>query len=122
MDTRARWSRILGVAGLVATVLGCIDPLEGSLVILPGTGLVALAAFLARSRRQNLAYLAFGLTAVGVGILFALSAVGGLGGPTGRSMTWALTLAPYPVGVVLALIAGALVLVELSRRPKPGTP
>ncbi len=122
MDRRVRWSRILDIAGLVATVLGCIDPLEGSLIILPGTALVALSAFLARSRRSNLAILAFGLTAVGVGTLFGISAVGGFGGATGRPIWWALTLAPYPAGVVLAIVAGALVLAELSRRPKPGTP
>ncbi len=122
MDRRERWSRILCIAGLVATVVGCVDPLEGSLVILPGTALVALAAFLAGSRRRSLAYLAFGLTAAGVGILFALSAAGGVGGTTGRPVIWTLTLVPYPAGVVLAIVAGALVLVEISRRPKPTVP
>ena len=41
MDGAGRWSRILVVVGLVAMVIGALDPLEGALVILPGTGLVA---------------------------------------------------------------------------------
>ena len=116
MDTRARWSRILCIAGMVVMVVGCIDPLEGSLLILPGTLLVALAAFLGGSRHLNLACWAFGLTAVGVGILFGLSALGGVGGETGRSMWWMLVVLPYPVGAIMALVGSVRILRALFRR------
>jgi len=104
MPTRRRWSRILVVVGLVAALLGAIDPLEGSLVILPGTGLVALAAWLGNSRHRRLLYWSFALVAVGVGVLFGLSAVGGVGGSTGRSMWWAILLLPYPAGWVMTVV------------------
>ena len=50
-------------------LLGTIDPLEGSLLILPGRGLVALGMFLGRKERRTLLYWAwaFILIAVGVG-------------------------------------------------------
>jgi hypothetical protein len=116
MDTRDRWPRILCILGLIAMLTGCLDPLEGSVIILPGSGMVAAGAFMGASRRRKLAYWAFGATAVGVGILFGLSSLGGVGGETGRSMWWLLVVLPYPVGVILALISGLLITVELSRR------
>jgi len=115
VDRRTRWSRVLCIAGMVAMVVGCVDPLEGSLLILPGTGLVALAAYLGRSRTLNLACWAFGLTAVGVAILFGLSAEGGVGGATGRSMMWLLVVLPYPVGAIMAFVGGVRTLMEMSR-------
>ena len=116
MPTRGRWSRILVVVGLVAILVGAADPLEGSLVILPGTGLLALAAWLGHSRNRRLLYWAFALVAVGVGEVWGLSAVGGLGGSTGRSMWWAILLLPYPVGWVMALV-GAIRRLREARSP-----
>jgi hypothetical protein len=119
MLTRWRWSRILAVVGLVVILLGAIDPLEGSLLILPGTGLLALAAWLGRSRCRTLLYRSFALVAIGVGVMWGLSAVGGLGGGTGRSLWWALLLLPYPVGWVMALV-GAIR--GLREAPTPSVP
>ena len=115
MDARTRWSRILCIVGLVAMVIGFIDPLEGSFIILPGSGLVALAAFLGRSRFCTLACWAFGLTVVGVGILVVLSMYGGVGGETGRSWWWLLTVLPYPVGAIMALVSGVRMSIESFR-------
>jgi hypothetical protein len=104
MPTRWRWSRILVVVGLVAILVGAADPLEGSLVILPGTGLLALAAWLGNSRHRRLLYWSCALVATGVGAMWGMSAVGGLGGSTGRSMWWAVLLLPYPAGWIMALV------------------
>ena len=38
MNARKLWSRILIIVGSIAMLVGALDPLEGSLVILPGTG------------------------------------------------------------------------------------
>jgi hypothetical protein len=119
MPIRWRWSRILAVVGFVVVLLGALDPLEGSLLILPGTGLLALAAWLGRSRYRTLLYWSFALVAVGVGVMWGLSAVGGLGGSTGRSMWWALLLLPYPAGWVMAVV-GAIR--RLRETPTPSVP
>jgi hypothetical protein len=90
MKTRLLWSRILKVVGGVAMVLGTVDPLEGSLLILPGSGLVALGMFLGERECRTVVYWVwvFILIAVGVGAVFGLSAFGGIGGKSGHSMWW----------------------------------
>ena len=42
MNARSLWSRILVIVGSIAMLVGALDPMEGSVVILPGSGLVAL--------------------------------------------------------------------------------
>jgi len=116
MDKRMLLSRILSVIGLLGLLIGALDPLEGSLVIVPATAVIALSAFLARSRFRRLAYWSFGLTAIGVGWMFIISTLGGFGGDTKRSMWWALTLLPYPVGWILCLLVAVRMLIDWKRQ------
>ncbi len=104
MKARLLWSNILVFLGLIAMLVGALDPLEGSLVILPGSGLVALGAFLGHSQHRKFLAWSFVLVAIGVGALWGLSYVGGFGGNSGRSTWWALALIPYPVGWVMGLV------------------
>ena len=106
MEKRFRWARRLTIAGLALILLGLLDPLEGSVVILIGSGMLAAGAHLVRSRHRRLLASAFVLSAVGVSLLFGVSAIGGLGGDTGRSMWWVLILVPYPAGWAMSLIGG----------------
>ena len=53
MNARMLWSRILQLVGGIAMLLGTLDPLEGSLLILPGSGLVALGMFLGKEERRR---------------------------------------------------------------------
>jgi hypothetical protein len=121
MNGVSRWSRFLVVVGLVAMVIGALDPLEGALVILPGTGLVALGARLGNSRHRILLYWSFVLVAVGVGALWGLSALGGFGGNSGRSNWWGLVLLPYPVGWIMGLLGAIRRLREGSGSSVPST-
>ena len=100
MNARKFWSRILIIVGSIGMLVGAIDPMEGSVVILPGSGLVALGAFVGQSEGRLIAYLVwiFILIAIGVGALWGLSAVGGFGGPTGRSNWWGVLMLPYVIG------------------------
>ena len=94
------WSRILMTVGGVAMLVGALDPMEGSVVILPGSGLVALGTLLSPSERRWITYrvLVFILIAIGVGTLWGLSSAGGLGGDSGRSIWWGVLILPYPIG------------------------
>lgn len=112
MNKRKLWSRILSIIGLIAMIIGVVDPLEGSLIILPGSGLVTLGAFLGKSRHRIFVYWAFGLTLIGVAGLFVVSMFGGVGGNTGRSNWWLLTSLPYPIGWIMSLIGVRRVLIE----------
>lgn len=117
MPAATSWSRWLLIPGLAGMLLGAIDPLEGALIILPGTGLVALGAFLGKSRWRVLLYWSLALVAIGVGAMFILSAFGGFGGSTGLSNWWGLLLVPYPVGWLMGIAGATLALVESFKRP-----
>ena len=110
MNVRKFCWQTLVIVGLVAMLLGAVDPMEGSLLILPGSALVAAGALLSNSPQRNALGGAFVLVAVGVGALFGLSAVGGVGGQSGHSMWWLLAVLPYPAGWLLGL-GGVLALV-----------
>jgi hypothetical protein len=99
-NARSVWSRVLIIVGSIAMLAGAVDPMEGSLVILPGSGLVALGTFLGHSERRLIAYRlgVFILIAIGVGALWGLSQVGGFGGHSGRSMWWGVLILPYLIG------------------------
>jgi hypothetical protein len=98
------WHRALLVVGAVLMLVGAIDPLEGSLVILPGIALAALEAFLGRSRYARL--LAGGSALVGLGVvaLMLLSARGGIGRPNGLPWWTVVFLLPYPAGWVMGVV------------------
>lgn len=117
MNARMLWSRILVIVGGIAMLIGAIDPLEGSLIILPGSGMVALGTLLGKSRHRLVVYWVwvFILIAVGVGALWGLSAVGGIGGTSGRSMWWGLVLLPYPIGWLLGVASLRVRLIEFRK-------
>ena len=107
MDVHRPWSQILVIVGAIAMLVGAFDPMEGSVVILTGSGLVALGTFLSNTSRHLRVYWiwTFLLIAFGVGVMFGASAIGGFGGTTGRSMWWAILVLPYPVGWVMGVVS-----------------
>ncbi len=114
--SRLRWARGLVVAGLILMVVPlAVDPLEGSIVTVPGIGAVAGAAFLMHSRSRAQAYWAVALLVLGMGAMLILGAGGGIGGDTGRSMWWGVLLVPLLVGWLLGLLAGIRLLREVIR-------
>lgn len=100
MDARTLWSRILVIVGGAAMLVGAIDPLEGSVLILPGSALFALGAFVGQVERAVIVrrVWVFILIATGVGAIWGLTAVGGFGGATGRSNWWGVLILPYLMG------------------------
>ncbi len=101
MGARELWSRILVIVGNIAMLAGAVDPIEGSLVILPGSGLVALGSFLGHNERRLVIYRVWVciLIAIGVGAPWGLSAVGGFGGGSGHSKWLGLLMTlPYLIG------------------------
>ena len=81
-------------------LIGAIDPMEGSLLILPGSGLVALGTYFNDEQRSMFSYRlrVFFLILIGVGALFGFTMIGGIGGDSAYSGWWALLLLPYPIG------------------------
>jgi len=109
-------SRSLAILGLLAMVVGGLDPLEGSVIILPGVGIATLGAFLGRSRHTRLLCWSLAMVALGIGAMFALSAFGGIGGHSGHSKWWGALILPYPFGFLLALVMATRRLIEAFRK------
>jgi hypothetical protein len=100
MNTTNPWARFLLIAGYAAMLVGAIDPMEGSLLILPGSGLVALGTYFDDAERKIFIHRlwVFILILIGVGALFGFTMLGGIGGTTAYSLWWALLIVPYPIG------------------------
>lgn len=94
-------AKILTIAGGIAMAIGAIDPMEGSLLIFPGSGLVALGTYLGGAERRDVRFkvASFVLLAIAFAALWGFTFVGGVGGATGRSIWWmALPIVPYLIG------------------------
>jgi len=117
MTTPKLWSRILILFGGIAMLLGAVDPLEGSLLILPGSGMIAFGLYVGKAERRLLRYWVwvFILIAVGVGALFGLSAVGGFGGTSGLSMGWGILILPYPAGWLMGMASATSALIQFFK-------
>jgi hypothetical protein len=107
---------MLAILGLFAMLLGGFDPLEGSIVVLPGVAIVTLGAFLGHSRFTRLLCAALAMVALGIAAMFAMGAVGGFAGRRDHLMWWGLLIAPYPLGFLLGMVGAILRLVEAFRR------
>lgn len=91
---------MLIMVGRIGMLVGAMDPMEGSLLILPGSGLVALGTFLGPCARRLIVYRTwvFVLITIGVGGLWGLSIAGGFGGSSGLSSWWGVLVLPYLIG------------------------
>ncbi|MBN2591537.1 MAG: hypothetical protein JXA96_16850 [Sedimentisphaerales bacterium] len=100
MNARKRWSQILIIFGYICMLVGAIDPLEGSLLIFPGSGLVTLGTFLGQYKRRLIVYKisVFILITIGVGAMWGISVAGGIGGSSGHSYWWGVLVLPYLIG------------------------
>jgi len=121
MSTRILWSRSLVIVGSIAMLIGAFDPLEGSIIILAGSALVVSGTYLSNSQRNILLYWVwtFILITFGLAMMWMLTAVGGIGGSTGRSIWWGLIILPYPIGWIMGMISLFVRLVEFIKTRKP---
>jgi hypothetical protein len=110
-----RRARLLMIAGLFVMVVAALDPLEASIIVVLGGGLVAFGARLRGSSHVVYLYACLVMLVVGVAALWGLSAIGGFGGTSGRSYFWGLLIVPYPVGWLAGLVGGVRALGEPGR-------
>jgi hypothetical protein len=115
MKQKITWTRVVFITGVVAFCLGTLDPLEGSVVIILGSFLIALSAYFKKDRHWKIFLSLFLLIAVGVFALFYLSSLGGFGGTSDLSWWWGLFILPYPLGWLATLV---LLIVRAFKKPK----
>jgi hypothetical protein len=104
MKKKLKLTRILFIIGIVALVVGILDPLEGSIVIAAGSGLIALSTFLEHDPQWKVFVPLFIAIAAGVFFLFYLSSLGGFGGNSKLSWWWGILVIPYPLGWLVSII------------------
>ena len=112
-----KWNRVFYKVGVVALILGAIDPLEGSLLIIAGSALLALATWLSRDRHWKIFLTSFIMIVVGVFAMFYLSSLGGFGGNSSLSWWWGTLILPYP----LAWLATIILLISRAVKKREAT-
>jgi len=101
---KKRWLQAGFILGVVLILLGTLDPLEGSILILAGSILLAVVSHLFNDPQRKWYKIAAILILIGVLALWILSAFGGFGGESDLPYGWALLILPYPAGWLMLLV------------------
>jgi hypothetical protein len=96
MKEKNKWIRITYILGVTIFIIGTIDPLEGSVLILAGSLLLTFSAYFSGDKHFKLFLTLFLLMIIGVFFLFYLSSLGGFGDQY-LSWWWATLVLPYPI-------------------------
>lgn len=104
MSEKTKWKRIIYIIGIIALIIGVLDPLEGSVVITVGSSLIALSTYLTKDRHWKIFLASLIMILIGVLFLFYFSSLGGFGGTSTLSWWWGILILPYPVGWLISII------------------
>ena len=121
MKNKAKWTRIIYIIGVIALIIGAIDPLEGSVVIIAGSALLALSAYATSDRHSKIFTASLIMIVIGVAFLFYFSSLGGFGGTSTLSWWWGLLILPFPIGwltIIIVLIRRAIENKKLKKTHK----
>ena len=111
MVEKAKWTRVIYIVGVVALIIGAIDPLEGSVLIIVGSASLALSAYLNNDRHSKIFTTSLIMIVIGVFFMFYFSSIGGFGGTSKLSWWWGLLILPFPIGwitIIVVLIRRAI--------------
>ena len=115
MKEKTKWKRIIYLVGVIALVIGVLDPLEGSVVIASGSLLITLSTYLMKDRQWKIFLASLIMIIIGVFFLFYFSSLGGFGGTSTLSWWWGTLILPYPLGWLMSII---LLIVRAVKKAK----
>jgi hypothetical protein len=118
MKKKINWIRIVYILGVVALIIGAIDPLEGSIVIAGGSIAVAFSTYLTHDRHWKPFLILSIMIVIGVFFLFFFSWLGGFGGRSTLSWWWGTLILPYPLAWLTTIV---LLIIRAFKKPKPQT-
>lgn len=104
IEINERILRIHYIIGVVALIIGAIDPLEGSVVISAGSVCLMLSTLLRKDRQRKTFFILFLMILSGIFFLFFFSSLGGGRGTSSLSWWWGLLILLYPTGWLLAMV------------------
>ena len=97
-DSLKKHHKKIKLFATVLFILGTLDPMEGSVLILVGSLIIALMQGLQKGKYWKWYVFFTALIIFGVFFLFYLSSLGGFGGSSRLSIWYGLTILPYPIG------------------------
>jgi len=115
---KSNWKRIIYVIGVIALIIGVLDPLEGSVVLAGGCVLIALSTYLTKDRHRKIFLASLIMILIGVFFLFYFSSLGGFGGTSTLSWWWGILIFPYPIGWLMSII---LLIIRAFKKQKDKT-
>ena len=104
MEEKTKWTHVTYVMGIIAQLVGILDPLEGSILVAAGSILVVLSTFVTHDRHRKLFLLSCIMIITGVAFMFYLSSLGGFGDKSILSWWWGILILPYPIGWLITMI------------------
>ncbi len=104
MKKKTNWKRILYIIGVVALIVGVLDPLEGSVMLTAGSILIVISTFLIHDRHRKIFLASTIMIVTGVFFLFYFSSLGGFGGTSTLSWWWGTLILPYPIGWLMSVV------------------
>lgn len=104
MTINTKLLRIAYIVGIVALIVGALDPLEGSVIIAIGSTLVAFSTYFTRDRHSKIFMISAIMIVIGVFFLFFFSSLGGFGGTSTLSWWWGTLILPYPIGWLITIV------------------
>ena len=104
MNDKRKWIRIIYILGIISLIAGALDPLEGSVIIVGGSALIALSTQLTHDRHRRIFLITSVMITMGVCFMFYFSSLGGFGGASTLSWWWCLLILPYPIGWLITVI------------------
>jgi multisubunit Na+/H+ antiporter MnhB subunit len=115
MKEKIKWTRVVYIIGVIALIIGALDPMEGSVVIASGSALIALSTYLTHDRHWKIFLLSLIMILIGVFFLFYLSSLGGFGGTATLSWWWGTLILPYPIGWLISIV---ILIIRAVKKPK----
>ena len=104
MKEKISWTRIIYIIGIIALIIGALDPMEGSVVIVAGSAAIAFSTYMSKDKHFSMFLSTTIMIIFGVSSLFYLSALGGFGGTARLSQWWGILILPYPIGWLINII------------------
>jgi len=122
MHKKNRLLNALFIFGIAVMIIGAVDPVEGSILILAGSACIAISTFILKNKQWKWYLYAFLAIVIGVFFLFYLSSLGGFGGDSKLSWWWGLLIIPYPAGWIFTMALLIIRALSKNRQTKNQKP
>ncbi len=104
MKKKINLNRFIYIIGIIALVIGAVDPLEGSVLIAIGSIIVSVSAYFSKDKHRRIFIILTAMILIGVFFLFYLSSLGGFGGNSSLSWWYGILILPYPIAWLIFIV------------------